>query len=131
MTHGRDHQEREQKIGTGRTPESDGPEAELLAAGRTHGMPREYLIGAHEERRAPTGDELEETEAIGEGADVAPTPKAETRERTRHREERKRGRLAAGTGENQRDRREPGVTRQDLDEAARIADDAVGVGHKE
>jgi hypothetical protein len=39
--------------------------------------------------------------------------------------------MTAGTGDNLRDRREPEVTRADLDEAARIADAAVGAGPRE
>jgi hypothetical protein len=35
--------------------------------------------------------------------------------------------MAAGTGENLRDRREPQLTREDLQDAARAADQAVGV----
>jgi hypothetical protein len=126
MTHGRDHEEREQKVGVGRTrntPESDSDEARLLAAGRTHGEPPRYVIGAVEERLAGADAEAD---TPGDGSEVAPTPRAAERERIRHQEERKRGRLAAGIGDNPRDRREPGVTREDLDEAARAADEAVG-----
>jgi len=129
MTHGRDHEEREQKIGVGRTrstPESESFEAGLVASGRTHGTPPQYVVGSHEERFAP-GEAFDEPEPVADGSEVAPTRKAEERERARHREERKRGRMAAGIGENQRDRREPNVTREDLDEAARAADEEVGV----
>jgi hypothetical protein len=124
MNHGRDHQEREQKISGRRTPETDSFEDEMLASGRTHATPPQHLFGAHHDRLAPAAD-LDEPEPVGDGADVAPTPRAAERERIRHREERKRGRMAAGTGENLRDRREPEVTRDDLDEAARLADEAV------
>src|SRR4051812_22681016 len=103
MNHGRDHQEREQKIGVGRTrntPESDSDEAALLAAGRTRGAPPGYGIGAQGGRLAsatPGGGE-----PVADGAEVAPTAKAAEREQARHREERKRGRMAAGVGENER-----------------------------
>src|SRR2546428_5196356 len=99
MIHGRDHEEREQKIGANTTRPSpdDADEAEPLAA-------------------APPSN----------GAEVAPTPRATERERVRHQEERKRGRMAAGVDDNPRDRREPEVTRDDLAEAARVADEAVG-----
>jgi hypothetical protein len=101
MIHGRDHQEREQKIGgpPGGPSSNDGDEAEPVAA-------------------APPGN----------GSQVAPTARATERERVRHEEERKRGRMAAGVDDNPRDRREPEVTREDLEEAARVADDAVGAG---
>jgi hypothetical protein len=59
------------------------------------------------------------------GAEVAPTERAEERERVRHREERKRGRTAAGVGNNQRGHSKPEVTREDLEEAAQIADRTV------
>jgi hypothetical protein len=130
MNHGRDHQEREQKLGVGRTrntPESDSEEAQLLAAGRTRGAPARYGIGAQEGRLASADPEA--PEPVADGSEVAPTAKAAEREQVRHREERKRGRMAAGVGENERDRREPGVTREDLEAAARAADEAVGV-HK-
>jgi hypothetical protein len=61
MKHGRDHQEREQKIGAGRTRSKPDPvEAQLLAAGRTRGTPPQYAFGAHEERLAPA--DLDEPE---------------------------------------------------------------------
>jgi hypothetical protein len=127
MNHGRDHQEREQKIGIGRrrsTLAPDGIEEQMLASGRTHATPPQYVFGANAERRVP-GADLDEPEPVADGAEVAPTRKAEERERARHREERKRGRMTAGAGENLRDRREPEVTREDLDEAARLADQEV------
>jgi hypothetical protein len=127
MNHGRDHQEREQKLGIGRrrsTPEPDSIEAGMLASGRTHATPPQYVFGANPERRAPAA-ELDEPEPVGDGAEVAPTRKAEARERARHREERKRGRMTAGAGENLRDRREPELTREDLEEAAKVADAEV------
>jgi hypothetical protein len=129
MRHGRDHEEREQKIQVRRsnnTPESDSFEAELLTAGRQRGTPRQRVFGAHEERVSSAS---EPDEPVNDGSEVAPTKRAEEREQERHRLERKIGRLAAGTGENLRDRREPDVTREDLDEAAREADKKVA-GHE-
>jgi hypothetical protein len=103
MNHGRDHQEREQKLAVGETDVA----AEDLEE--------------DEEQVASAADI--------DGAEVAPTARAAERERVRHREERKRGRMAAGVGDNLRDRREPELTRDDLEAAARAADEAVGV-HK-
>jgi hypothetical protein len=127
MTHGRDHQEREQKVKVRRgnhTAERMGFEAELFTAGRTRGTPHQRVFGANLERFAP-GAELEEAEPTGDGAEVAPTQRAEERERERHRVERTMGRMAAGIAENLRDRREPAVTRRLLDRAARAADRKV------
>src|SRR3954469_3015607 len=101
MNHGRDHQERDYKLAAGTTD---------VAAEATY----------DEE------DEGERAEAGPDGSEVAPTARAAERERIRHEEERKRGRMAAGVGENLRDRREPEVTRADLEDAARAADEAVG-----
>lgn len=134
MQHGRDNEEREQKVGTRRsrnTPEKESFEAEMLHAGRHHGTPHQHVYGAHPQRTAPAA-ELEEDEPVGDGAEVAPTRLAEERERERHRNERRLGRLAAGAGENLRDRREPGVSREDLERAAAEADLKVvgrAVGH--
>jgi hypothetical protein len=110
MQHGRDHNERELKVKPRQA--AQGPE------------------GADEALDVDAGEEaMEDLEAARapdvDGAEVAPTRRAEERERERHREERKRGRMAAGIGENLRDRREPEVDRHALDEAARIADDKV------
>jgi hypothetical protein len=105
MQHGRDHEERELKV-----------------KHRSNATPDEASLDKDE--MVSTG-ELAENEPLVDGAEVAPTKRAEERERVRHREERKRGRMAAGIGENLRDRREPGVTREVLDEAARAADEQV------
>jgi hypothetical protein len=67
-----------------------------------------------------------EREPVGRGSDVAPTEKATRREQERHRREREVGRVAAGTERNVRDRRR-GVSRAQLDAAARAADEKVGV----
>lgn len=127
MRHGRDHDERSHKVRRGRsnmTPERDGYEATLASAGRKRGVPPQRLYGSHAARLAPIAD-LDEEEPVGDGAEVAPTPRAEARERERHRLERRCGRLAAGSGENIRDRREPSVGPAELEEAARAADRKV------
>jgi hypothetical protein len=128
MQHGRDHEGREQKAKHRRNNVGKGDVIEPEAL--TPGTPPQHLYGAHQERFAP-GSELDEPEPVGDGAEVGPTRRAEERERLRHREERKRGRMTAGSGENLRDRREPELTREDLDEAARTADRAVTGGDEE
>lgn len=92
MRHGRDHEEREQKIGSRGKPK---PRSTTRAGVRT---------------------------ALSSKSSAAPTKKAAERERLRHREERKRGRVAAGTQGKLHDERRPGVTRAQLDEAAHVAD---------
>lgn len=127
MQHGRDNEEREQRVGSRRirnSLERETFETEMLHAGRHHGTPRQHVYGAHQQRIS-SASELDEDEPIGDGAEVAPTPLAEARERERHRNERLMGRLAAGAGENLRDRREPGVSRDDLARAAEEADRKV------
>jgi hypothetical protein len=111
-------------------------EAEMAASGRTDVVPREGLVGAHTDRRAPGafGDEDESAETeegqepTGPGSDVAPTKLAEERERERHRLERERGRTPAGEDGHIRGVQAEGVTREDLDEIAREADRRV-LGH--
>jgi hypothetical protein len=112
-------------------------EFELASSGRNDAFPREGLVGAHAERRAPAFQEVsEEVEAeseegqepTGPGSDVAPTKRAEARERERHRIEREIGHTPAGEEGLVRGRNAPGVSREDLDEAARRADRRV-VGH--
>lgn len=100
----------------------DGGEIQL-PGGKDHGVPPQHVIGAHEERLTAHAA-LDEDEP-GDGAEVGPTAQAEERERERHRLERKQGRMAAGSGDNLRDRREPGVSRESLDAAARAADEKV------
>jgi hypothetical protein len=111
-------------------------ELEMAASGRGDVVPREGLVGAHTARREPLsrglteGEELEEQTAAGEegaeptgpGSDVAPTKRAEERERERHRLERELGRTPAGEDGLIHDRRAPGISREHLDEAARQAD---------
>jgi hypothetical protein len=130
MAHGRDHEEREQKVSQSRsnnTPDHDTFEAEMLSSGRHHGVPKQYVAGSHEERQA-SGAAFDEEEPVNDGSSPAPTKLAEERERERHRLEQELGRTAAGLGENRRDHRDPGVTREDLDRAAREADEKVA-GH--
>ncbi|HVX96821.1 MAG TPA: hypothetical protein VHK47_18035 [Polyangia bacterium] len=114
-------------------------ELELASSGRNDAFPREGLVGAHSERRAPSAEEgrQDDREAEGEegqeptgpGSDVAPTKRAEARERERHRIEREIGHTPAGEEGLIRGRNAPGVSREDLDEAARRADRRV-VGHE-
>lgn len=96
--------------------------------GRTRAVAREGLVGAHRNRREPVGrsldDEPASAEPVGAGADVAPTRRAEERERTRHRLQRAEGVVPAGV-DGQRQRRTPQASRQRLDAAARAADEAV------
>jgi hypothetical protein len=132
VKHGRNHEQREQHVRTGRsqnTPDKDVWQVRMLSAGRTGGRPPEGLVGAHAARRAPTGDidslREREEEPVGAGAEVAPTPLAVARERERHARERALGRIAAGTEGRLRDDRRAGVTRADLERAARAADEAV------
>jgi hypothetical protein len=79
-------------------------EDQLAASGRAKVVPPEGLVGAHTERRLPGAGDL--NEPVGAGADVAPTRKAEVRERERHRIARER---QAGS-------------REELDRAAAEAD---------
>jgi len=112
-------------------------ELEMAASGRNDAVPREGLVGAHTARREPltategegTGDEEEQmaageegAEPTGPGSDVAPTRRAEERERERHRLERELGRTPAGEEGLIHGRSASGVSREDLDEAARKAD---------
>jgi hypothetical protein len=122
MTHGRDHEEREQKYP--RVNHTSETEESLLDNGRHRGTPRQHLYGANEGRVGSAAG-ADETEPMADGSQVAPTRQAEERERERHRAERKLGRMAAGIEENRRDRREPEVTRGALEEAAREADRKV------
>ncbi len=131
MQHGRDHQEREQKLRlkrTRNTPDSHAFETKLATSGRKRGQPPEKLVGPHEARGEGSG-----AGAVGvvrrptRGSDPAPTRQAAERERIRHEEERKIGRVAAGTrGGGRRDKRAPGVTREALSRAAKRADEQVG-----
>jgi hypothetical protein len=132
MTHGKNHDERLQKVRRSRANNTPDPEdddvrieAGLVAEGGGGARPRAGLIGPHVEGWGSRG-------AMAAGAEVAPTPKAELRERIRHRIEREKGRVAAGTDDRLRDTRTGGVTPEDLAEAACEADRAVAgreLGH--
>jgi hypothetical protein len=97
-------------------------EAELVSSGRSDVVPREGLVGAHQVRREPIGD-TDELHAAG--VEVAPTPKAEVRERERHRLQREVGVVPAGEDGHLRQQRAAGVTRMSLDAAAREATQRV------
>jgi hypothetical protein len=132
MRHGRDRQQQEPRLRRRRTHstvEGDSFETELLTSRRKGGRPPEGLVGTHRLRREPTGaletSSDRERQPVGHGADVGPTEKATRREQERHRREREIGRVAAGTERNVRDRRR-GVTRAQLEAAARAADEKVG-----
>ena len=94
-------------------------EAELAGSGRTGEAPRERLGGARRARRSRSDAEM------SGGSAVAPTAKAEARERQRHRLQRKAGVVPAGESGNRRQRRGPEATRARLDAAARKADRLV------
>lgn len=106
-------------------------EAELASSGRSDIAPREGLVGAHRVRRQPTPETIERSqhapgdEPIGGGSEVAPTEKAELRERERHRLQREVGVVPAGEDGNLRQRRGPQATRESLDAAAREANHRV------
>ena len=105
-------------------------EAELASSGRSSVVPREGLVGAHLVRMQASGA-LERSqhsradEPIGAGSEVAPTEKAELRERERHRLQAEVGVVPAGEDGNLRQRRAPSVTRESLDAAASKANDRV------
>jgi len=96
--------------------------------GRTREVPRESLFGAHRDRREAEVDRRpdapESSEPVGSGAEVAPTRRAEERERARHHLQRAEGVAPAGD-DNPRQRRAPKATRERLDAAARAADESV------
>jgi len=139
MDHGRDHSERQQKAGRPRANNipPDAPstdmEAEFLVAGRGGGVPRQGVVGAHEERPgySVTGQSPEEgEEPLGRGADVAPTERAEQRERERHQLEKQMGRATAGQEGRIHDQRTPEITQEQLAQAAQEADRRVGAAGK-
>jgi hypothetical protein len=74
--------------------------------------------------RRSLDDEPASAEPVGAGADVAPTRRAEERERARHRLQKAEGVVPAGD-DRQRQSRAPRASRQRLDAAARAADEAV------
>jgi len=95
-------------------------EADLAGSGRTGMAPPEALIGARRVRRAPSN-----AEGTSAGAAVAPTEKAELRERERHRLQELAGVVPASQQGNLRQRRAPTTSRAALDAAARNADQMV------
>jgi len=82
------------------------------------------LSSSGRSRASSSSDDLRSPKAKG-GSEVAPTAKAELREKERHAREAAVGRVAAGLGGNPRDRRGPKATRKNLDQAARAADQRV------
>jgi hypothetical protein len=104
MQHGRDHQRREEHLGTGRsrsTPDKAAEETQLLAAGRKRGFPREGVVGAHRDRREATGPTLTSNDrskdAVRGGAEVAPTAQAVRDQQKRHAREGSLGRIVSRT----------------------------------
>ena len=95
-------------------------EADLAGSGRTGMAPPEAIIGARRVRRAPSN-----AEGTSAGAAVAPTEKAELRERERHRLQELAGVVPASQQGNLRQRRAPTTSRAALDAAARNADQMV------
>ena len=95
--------------------------------------PREGLVGAHTKRREPEAEpdsdaeseDDRDAEPFGSGATVAPTKKAEARERARHDLQRQQVVVPAGTEGNARQRRPDDVDRDALDAANDNADRAV------
>lgn len=105
-------------------------EVQMAASGRKGLVPPEGLVGAHTERRETEGSDEDEEgsridEPFGGGAEVAPTKKAEVRERARHALQREQGVVPAGTEGNPRQRRPDGADREALDAAADMADGVV------
>jgi hypothetical protein len=102
-------------------------EDEMQASGRSRYVPREGLVGAHEERSAGSGADPDAMqEPVGRGSEVAPTRKAEMREAARHDLERQMGHVAAGGDESVlRQRRGPHATREALDGIAAEVDELV------
>jgi len=102
MQHGRDHQRREEHLGTGRsrsTPDTEAEETQLLAAGRKRGVPREGVVGAHRGRREPSGPVFSSHDRAKDhvrgGAEVAPTAKAVRDQQKRHTREGSLGRIVS------------------------------------
>jgi hypothetical protein len=114
VEHGRCHDERRQKVRQNRysntppDPEESAPE--ILAADEDI----DFEARAGQKR----------------GSESAPTEQAARREAERHRLEREMGHVAAGTGGFRAQVRPSDVSREDLSEAARRADEAVAPHHK-
>jgi hypothetical protein len=99
----------------------------MARAARTRSMPKDDDDQTRLELNAASSGREHELAsgrppATTEGSEVAPTARAEKRERERHRMERQIGRTAAGTKGVRRDTRRGPVTRQALAQAAREAD---------
>jgi len=92
-------------------------EAAMAGSGRTKMAPPEGTIGARRTRRS-------RRDGIP-GAAVAPTKKAEARERQRHRLQRREGVVPASEAGNLKQRRAAKASRSALDAAARKADRLV------
>lgn len=131
---GRKHHESARKLDQARhskAREGSAFEAELEAGQRKGGVPPQYTVGGGGPRPGATvGDEADEAEVQGQdthlsGADVAPTEKAQERERQRHALERQKGRAPAGHDGQLREHRSGDVSREDLEAAARKADELV------
>jgi len=94
-------------------------EASMAGSGRSRMTPPEPIIGGRRTRRSRSrGGGVP-------GAAVAPTKKAEVRERERHRLQKKEGVVAASEEGNLRQRRTSNASRSALDAAARKADHLV------
>lgn len=95
-------------------------EEQLTSSGNTGLLPKLGGTRARGGRgsRTPAG-------GPSRGSAVAPTKKAEVRERARHRLQRAEDVVPAGEGGNRRQRRGPKATRASLDAAARKADRLV------
>ncbi len=110
-----------------RTPIGDpgaDVEVELGGSGRTGARPKEGVAGAHRTRRGRSSAPTPEI-PVSAGSAVAPTAKAEVRERERHRLQRQAGVVPAAEDGNPRQRRSRKATRAALDAAARKADRLV------
>src|SRR4051794_35822876 len=102
--HGRDHEQREFHLGTGRsrsTPDKTDEETQVFAAGRKRWSPKENVFGANRGRRRLSGTVTTSRERTAEpvaaGAEVAPTAKAMRDQRRRHTAEGSLMRIASRT----------------------------------
>jgi hypothetical protein len=100
-------------------------EDEMMASGRHRVVPRTGLVGAHAERTGSLAADPDEGVGLpqGAGSEVAPTRKAELRERRRHQMQREVGVEVAGEGGRLRQKRS--ASREALDEAAAKADELL------
>lgn len=111
-------------VGTDQYPDLETElEQEMSASGRSGVVPRSGLVGAHQQRHGSLAAALEVDEPgepAGAGADVAPTARAEQREKRRHELERALGVEAAGDASLRQ--RRGGASRAALDDAGSEAD---------